>query len=100
MLLTGHPKELGQAQQEMRVANWYKELDKETKSQVEEEVKAIYTPPVKVELTLLNMALIPFRDEFQALAAKTYPYAGSNSKEVNMLKRKFISDKYKTNWDK
>ena len=89
-----YKKELGQALQEIKASDWFKELPPEDQEYCLDSQKAIYTPPSDMENTLMNMQIDArgLNDEWDKHRESKYPWADNTTKgEVGIAKRRFIT---------
>lgn len=103
-MFENYKKELGISLQEMKSADWFKDLPKESQELAIQNTKEFYTPPNKMENTILNIALNQYLSDFPFsniswkkwldYCAKNFTWANPTigNGQINLHKRRFASD--------
>lgn len=88
-------KELGMCLQEIKSSEWFKELSTDLQEIVLSDTKEIYSPPDKIQNTLINMSLkySGYWDKWVKNCYDNFPWADpiKGNAEVNIHKRNFNS---------
>ena len=92
-----YKKELGLSLNEIKSADWFKQLDENEQKYALGSVKATYTPPNNMEETLLNITLhhSGWEEEWATLCARLFPWGNpiQGGAEIGLAKRAFFTRK-------
>ena len=94
--MADYKKQLGLALNDMKQADWFKELDSNTQKDAIDQVKEYYTPPDAMENTLLNIAITAKEKlgDWNRIKKEVYPHLPEASEPmyVRLTKRLFYSN--------